>query len=299
MIMNKQKGQIIIVMLLTMLVALSIGLVVTQRSITDVATSTQTEQASRAFSAAEAGIERAISLGDSAIGTTLAPIKEEELGNQASTDEVKVSSDIPTALDEALEYPPINKESVAHFWLADPKTLASFYTAPSLELYFGNKDLTSDLPAIEINIIINDNGVYRSNKRYYDSDPARTGNGFVTVTSSGSGVSAPRTFDPLTFAIKGSDFLRRVSGIPISDSPCSLALNCYPVLARARILYSSTNQKVALGPAPGSRLPGQANVYTSIGRAGLSEKKVVHFRQRQVPPAFLDFAIFSLGNISK
>lgn len=296
---DNQTGQIIIVMLLTMLVALSVGLVVTQRSITDVTTSTQTEQASRAFSAAEAGIERAISLGDAAIGTTLAPIKEEELGNQASTSEVKASSDLPTTMDEALEYPPINKESVAHFWLSDPKTLASFYTAPTIELYFGNKDQTPPLPAVEVNIITNDNGVYRSNKRYYDSDPARAGNGFITVTSSGSGVSAPKTFDPLTFTIKSSDFAFRVSGIPIADTPCTLALGCYPVLARVRILYSSTNQKVALGPAPSSRLPGQANVYSSIGRSGLSEKKVVHFRQRLVPPVFLDFAIFSLGNISK
>ena len=54
----KESGQIIIVLLLMMLVGLSIGLVVTQRSVTDVSVSTQSEQSQRAFSAAEAGIEK-------------------------------------------------------------------------------------------------------------------------------------------------------------------------------------------------------------------------------------------------
>ena len=54
---HSQSGQIVIILLLLMLVILSIGLAVTQRTITNVSTSSQTEQSSRAFSAAEAGLE--------------------------------------------------------------------------------------------------------------------------------------------------------------------------------------------------------------------------------------------------
>ena len=45
----KQKGQVIIVLLLIILVSLSVGLAVVQNSLTDISTSTKTDQASRAF----------------------------------------------------------------------------------------------------------------------------------------------------------------------------------------------------------------------------------------------------------
>ena len=56
----KEKGQIILILLLVMTVALGVGLTIVQRSLTDISTSTKVEQSSRAFSAAEAGIEKAL-----------------------------------------------------------------------------------------------------------------------------------------------------------------------------------------------------------------------------------------------
>lgn len=56
----KNRGQMILVILLVMAVGLTIGLSVASRSITDVNFSTKIEDSSRAFSAAESGIEEAL-----------------------------------------------------------------------------------------------------------------------------------------------------------------------------------------------------------------------------------------------
>ena len=58
--MNNERGQIILVLVLVITVALAIGISVVQRSLSDISTSTKVEESSRAFSAAEAGIERAL-----------------------------------------------------------------------------------------------------------------------------------------------------------------------------------------------------------------------------------------------
>src|SRR5258708_9711539 len=86
---NSQNGQIVVVLVLVMLVALTIGLAITLRSVSDVTTSTQTEQSSRAFSAAEAGIERAIQDGPGAAQTS-----QFALDNQSNA-QVTLSSNLP------------------------------------------------------------------------------------------------------------------------------------------------------------------------------------------------------------
>src|SRR5258708_37498979 len=97
---NHQNGQIVVVLVLVMLVALTIGLAITLRSVSDVTTSTQTEQSSRAFSAAEAGIERAIQAGPTGPQTT-----SFTLDNQSSA-QVVLSANLPRT-NQALEYPPV------------------------------------------------------------------------------------------------------------------------------------------------------------------------------------------------
>lgn len=56
-----RRGQILILVLLIVVVALAVGLSVAARNITNLRTSTQTEQSQRAFSAAEGGVEDILS----------------------------------------------------------------------------------------------------------------------------------------------------------------------------------------------------------------------------------------------
>lgn len=59
--MGQKRGQILILVLLIVVVALAVGLSVASRNITNLKTSTQTEQSQRAFTAAEGGIEDVLS----------------------------------------------------------------------------------------------------------------------------------------------------------------------------------------------------------------------------------------------
>lgn len=59
--MGFKSGQVLILVLLTVIVVLTIGLSVASRNITNLRTTTQTEQSQRAFTAAEGGIEDVLS----------------------------------------------------------------------------------------------------------------------------------------------------------------------------------------------------------------------------------------------
>ncbi|MBI2327018.1 hypothetical protein HYU92_01755 [Candidatus Curtissbacteria bacterium] len=55
--LKERSGQVLILVLLVVVVALAVGLSVASRNITNLRTSTQTEQSQRAFTAAEGGVE--------------------------------------------------------------------------------------------------------------------------------------------------------------------------------------------------------------------------------------------------
>lgn len=294
-----QKGQIIVIVLLVTLVALSLGLVVTQKSITDVTTSTQNDQASRAFSAAEAGIEKALTL--SAPGTV--SVLDSDLNNQASAIATR-SAELPTSPTEVLEYPPIGREAVANFWLSQPKTETAAYTAATVNIYFGDSTQTysasNPKPAIEVTFFYKNGTNYESSSKYLDSDQVRSStgnptNGFTYVTTTAS----PTTFDLKTFTSKTTDkpfFKATASIFPTGCGTCNT-----PILARVRLLYSTSNQRIALGPSDGETqsLPMQATAYQATGKAGQSQKSLKVFKESYVVPHFFDFALFSVGNITK
>src|SRR3990167_2555475 len=59
--MKKRRGQVLVLVLLVVVVALAVGLSVASRNLTNLRTTTQTEQSQRAFNAAEGGIESILS----------------------------------------------------------------------------------------------------------------------------------------------------------------------------------------------------------------------------------------------
>lgn len=300
--MNKKSGQIVIVLLLTMLVALAVGLTVTQRSITDISTSTQSDQSSRAIAAAEAGLERVLSKGGAESGT----IPAFDLGNQ-STAEVKTADNLPKA-KQALEYPPIDKGSVAQFWLADPTTSppATFYTQTQIDIYFGSSPASSVKPALEVSLVYKDtSGNYQLAKRFIDPDPNRrtgaTPNGFIDCTTQNP--TAINTTSSRDSSEASRSFLCKYNFDFTTITGYSSAF-----LIRARVLYATDSQQVAVKPYnPGvacaapfnpCSLPPQATIYTSTGKSGQSQKTLQVFKTKMVP-AFFDYAVFSTGEIIK
>ncbi len=293
--MNNEKGQLILVLILVMVVALGIGLSVVQKSLVDVSTSTKVEESSRAFSAAEAGIEKALQ-ADS-------PIASLDLGNQAQITGVD-KSEIPPipgvgSSQIALEYPPLSKEEIAQVWLADPAAnlpnctpLFVCYTQNSLDVYWGLPN-TSDKekPAIEIKVIEYSGGAYNSRPFYLDPVSSRAASSNFTDVSSG----CSNTLPPITttYGATRSFYCKwTLSGL----SPSLMLL-------RVRILYSSASQPLAV-QAVGTcgkncSLPTQARIFTSTGISGETQRKVSIFRLDKVVPPYFDYAIFSAGEINK
>lgn len=284
------SGQVIIILLLVMVVALAIGLAVVGRSITEISTSTNSENSSRAFSAAEAGMENI--LYDSSLPgfTNYSGNSDTTLTNNAAA-KVNWNTNMPS-VGTALEYPSFGKESFAQFWLADPQTdpPARSYTGTNFNLYFGDPNPEpvytgnddSNYPAIEVRVILSNN---TSILKFFDSQPS------VTLRSNFMKCSG----GPFTIITNNntqpSSFLCRVPITGLTASP-------YPVMVRVRMLYTETNHPVALQPTSGS-LPFQAKIFDSKGTAGNVQRNLKVFQEESVMPHIFDYAIFSLGAVGK
>lgn len=282
----KEKGQIILILLLVMTVALGVGLSIIQRSLTDISTSTKVEQSSRAFSAAEAGIEKAIK-GD------LTPVSFPDAQSSAAT-----SISIPE-LNQALEYRPIGKEEIAHFWLADLYSTSNppdpYYLEGSIDLYWGTPGLpTGDQAAIEVNVIRYDGPAtgYLTQKYYYDPVVSRRSeNGF---SDPGAGACGSHTIST-AFGPNRNFFCRKnIAFGGLSNSRMVL---------RTRLLYTGVSQPIALQPLGGCgvscSLPKQAKIYSAIGSSGETQRTIQLFTLDKVVPFYFDYAIFSAGPIEK
>lgn len=288
-----QSGQVVLILLLVMLVTLSIGVSIVQNSLTEISTSTKTEQSSRAFSAAEAAIEQAIVTGETQV----------DFPENKSSANVNISPELPDQPGQGLEYEKLGRADFAHFWFINPTTTlppaSAVYNQSNLFIYFGNCDTTpcladapSEKPAIELSVVVkNSSNVYVMTKFYYDSTTRTPPNNFQTapVNCNSNGFSAFTTSSPSSRFYCYVD----VSGFKAAGTDI-------PVLARLRLLYSASPQKVALVPNLSTTvLPGQARIYTATGDAGQTRRIVRVFREKKVVPYFFDFVLFSDQAITK
>lgn len=296
--MKKQGGQVILMLILVMSVALAIGLSVIQKSLTDVSTSTKVEQSARAFSAAEAGIEKALQVpGSIGVGST-AMVNLPETNSQAQVQDMGLMPAIPSAgtRQVPLEYPPLSKEKVAHVWLADLNSTtnppATYYTQNSLDIYWGSSD-PNDKAALELTLVYYDGSKYQSRKWYLDQTVRTPPNNFDTspnCTDSGHtiGTNKYRCHKKLG------------DGTGVNNDPLQSGL----MLLRARLLYNSQSQPFAVQAvgicgAINCYLPPQARQLISRGQSGQTQRTVRLFQEYKVVPPYFDYAIFSVGEIRK
>lgn len=308
----RQSGQVVIILLLVMVVSLAIGLSVVGRSLTEMSTSTNSENASRAFSAAESGIESI--LYDSSLPSFT------QYSGTRSIDNTKLTNDSvaqinwdtkmpPTGTPNgvALEYPPFGKESFAQFWLADPcsnppacsNPPSRSYTGTNFDIYFGdpnykyssnydyayNVSASNNYPAIEVKVINSDN---TSILKVFDASP-------VNTTRSGFPGCDGRdqTIKTNNSSTASSKFLCKINVSGYSNTASS-----YPVMVRVRMLFTNISHPVALQPTSGS-LPYQAKIFNSKGMSGNVQRNMKVFQEEAVMPHIFDYAIFSLGELKK
>ena len=157
--LRNQRGQALLIVVLVMAVALTIGLAVVSRSITDIKISRQEEESARVFSVAEAGIEEALKLGSGTSGTigegeALIGYTVSETGQGGGTEFV---------------FPAINAGDTQTVWLVEHDndgnlTETGRYTGNTIDLYWGNEGQAADqatTPALEATVIYKDGSNYK------------------------------------------------------------------------------------------------------------------------------------------
>lgn len=297
--MNKQRGQVILLLILVMTVALATGLSVIQKGLTDVSTSSKVEESQRAFSAAEAGIEKALNSSDCGVDGVNCNVNFLENNSSAEVFDSRLIPAIPpTGTQQSpLEYPPLLKNKIAHVWLADFDSTSNppdaHYTQKSLDVYWGSQD-QEDKAALEFTLIYFDSSdqKYKNRKWYLDQTVRPEPNNFDT---------SPNCIDP-GHKVGTNEYRchkKLGDGTGINNGPLQSGL----MLLRARLLYNSKSQPFAVHAVgtcdKACSLPPQARELISQGTSGQTQRTVRLFQMPKVVPPYFDYAIFSVGEISK
>lgn len=284
------SGQALLLVLLSMAVVLTIVLSILSRSVTDVAITTRDEDALRAFSAAEAGIERALIIGEDI---------DDSLG------EAEFSADV-TEFAEGLKefvYPiKLLSGEAATIWFVGHDANGNLscsaekpcFTGDTVKICWGEPGTGSGdsaTPAIEVSVFYaespGDYSTIKIARATYDSNGTRRLSNNFDSQDSGD----------CTVAGSGFEFKKTINlgglGIPAGVLTAENGLQ----FARVRIFYNTLiSHPFGVDVSAGdSLLPSQGLEIKSSGLSGEANRKISVFRAFGEPPPIFDAAIFSAG----
>ncbi len=259
-----RSGQTVLIIVLVMTIALTVGLSLINRTTTDIRVTSQFEDSARAFSAAEAGIEQSLATFQNAQG------QYDNGLTYAST-----VSDLGTAITPyQLPLTTTRVGQVGTVFLVG-HTATGFldwdgtrYLGGQITLCWRQANSSDSIPAMEV--------VYnaRSAPNQYISvrtafDSASRGNGFNSV-------GTPALCDGLV-------------GTTINvDSNATAMLRIRPFYSDA-VVFVRTD---------GNPLPPQGNTIESTGSIpGGATRKITVIRQFKTPPPLFDYVLYSEGDI--
>lgn len=278
-----QNGQAVLVVLLSLSVVLIIVLFILSRSITDLSLSTKEEDSLRAFSAAEAGVERALiagstgslTIGDANFSATVAEFAEG-------------SSEVIYPLS-------LFSGENAIFWFSRPSS--SGFTGSQFKICWGDSGTSASTdftPAIEVTVVYKTTlGEYRVARKMLDPKLPYIGG---RTSSNGYVAAAPCTISGQVFQFQNTVAFG-ATGLNIANFSTPDVLQ----YATAKILYNTAiAHKVAIDVAgTGSVLPSQGSKVDSSGNFGDANRRIeVYQLHPETPPIFAN-AIFSSGGIIK
>lgn len=296
---RKQKGQALLIILLVMAVVLTIALSVVSRSITDISISQKEEEASRAFSAAEAGVEQAL-IGSCPGGTCTGDVTTGSFTAKVSAlAEGGKTFNIPILINAGETIPVwfVNHDDNGNLVCNAQNPC---FTGKRLKVCWGVEGTSSSgdtTPALELSILYTSTpGDYATAKiarGAYDPNAVRRS------SNSFDGQDGTCTVGNTNYAFgKTIDFNSDLS-IPSSATSRQNGLQ----QARLRLLYNTDRAHlVALSvdfPA-NSVLPKQGTKVESTGESGEAARKIeVYQLFTDLPPIF-DFGVFSgSGGLTK
>ena len=295
---RQNQGQTLLIILLIMSVVFTVGLSVISRSVTDVAVSQKEEEAARAFSAAEAGIEQALIAGN---------LIDSTLGFTATVEGIAQNSPsfiLPQTL---------NAGETAPVWFIEHDSdnnlvcTGSCFSGNTVTLYWGENGTSSQsstAPAIEAAFVYTtapDNySTARIARVAYDTNSTRRSNNSFEAPS-GPLFSPSCTIGTTQFAF--CSVINNLSNLnpPVTIRPSASDTRGLQ-MARLRILYNTDKaHPVAIAVSGGNgTIPNQGSKIESTGTSGESTRKIqVNKLFSDLPPIF-DFALFSAtGGLTK
>lgn len=261
---DSQKGQMLLVVVLTMIVALTVGLSVVSRTVTDLRISRQSEESQRAFQAVEAGIEKTL---ESGVGAS----NPQSLGNNAHyTTEINNPSGNAFILNggEAVE-----QDVGIDVWLSSYPNYTNQTCPTSCTVSFNFNTTEQSCSAgsgnniragLEILVLSGNISNPTINKYLFDPCSGRT----PGASNTGSGT----TIDTITF--------QHGVNITVTNG----------LIARVIPIYNS----VKVGVTSGVNLPTQGKIIESTGQAGETIRKVQYFESHpQLPLEIFPYSIIS------
>ncbi len=263
-----ESGQALVLVLLSLSVVLTIVLFILSRSITDISISTEQADSVRAFSAAEAGIERALITGSS--------YNDVSIGNASYSVNVSDYSEGQTTFN----YPSklLSGNSMTN-WFVSHNTLGNIicgagypcFTGNTLKVCWGNEGTsksTATTPAIEISVYYEDPVGSLANVKlaravYDPNDARRASNSFAMPDPVGTcQIGGVNHAFQKTITMSGL-------GIPASSYTVANGL----LFAKVRILYNTDASHIvgtSVAFAGNTTLPSQGLEIISTGSSGVA-----------------------------
>ena len=263
-----QEGQVLLISLLVLSIATTVALSLISRSTTDVTISNQISESSRAFSAAEAGIEEALKLG---VGTSGAQVLNAGISYTVS------KADIGGAPGAYVFPKKISTGTTETLWFVNHNADGTLietptYTATAIDVCWSQE---ATIPAMIVSVLYKTaGGLYQVARGAYDPDSGRAiTNNFSGVTSSSGGCGDGSTTYKQTITFT-------------AEMDTLLMLRMQPLYADANIAVSASG----VLPIQGSKLES-----TGTSESGLA-RKIVVYQQYRSPPSVFDSVIYSQGS---
>lgn len=270
--MQRQRGQIALIVILIMTVVLTIGASLASRSINDVSISRQGEAGGQTMQAAESRIEQVLSdLSSYTQGSN--SLGDVTIGNVQTSGKVDRLREITTRVDEG---------GAVTVSLIDPTTGSSVITgANSIYVDWGLNDVCPNIASLLVTVVNSTNGLPTGtiSERHYayggaaSEDPScQTTNGFLTVGNTTSG-----------------GYIRRELPLSVGDMYVNIV-----------VLTNSTALRITKGTGI-NQLPYQSYAIRSDASNTEGNERSSVQVNRTVPafPSVFNFVLYSGGTVNK
>lgn len=268
-IKDAQRGQILLIVVLVMVTALTIGLSVAARTITNIRTTEEAENSEKAFSAAEAGVERALTNGQPVSGNFPNSSSYNTIIRDVSGVELLLNNGVPLLKDDSYDVLLSNYPG---------------YTSPrslTMTLYWGQagdtctaSEVTNTAAALEIVVLSGTLANPQITRYPVDPCSARSlSNRFEFIAPAGGVVSGKTYAYRKTITVNSGLFVRIIP------------------------LYAPTNMGVRGCTAVNTNciaLPSQGSVVESVGTVDTTQRKLVSFRKfPKLPTELFPYSFFA------